>query len=145
MVKDLGKEAYRVSTQGQFSVEALAENLKTARRDLKSLKRTNFSDTDKVVELSKKVTTYQKRVAKGSLGADLETAAELRAIGSEFADIKQEALSHVSSSAGVDREKFRQEARDEFLQEILTLLEEAMSPSCFAAAREALLEEYGED
>ncbi len=145
VVKDLGKEAYRVSTQGQFSVDALAANLKTARRDLKALKRANFGDTDKAVELSKRVTTYQKRVAKGSLGADLETAAQLRAIGSEFSDIKQEALSRVAPGAVVDREKIKQDERDDFLREILTLLEDALSPSCFAAAREALLDEYGEE
>jgi Histidine kinase-, DNA gyrase B-, and HSP90-like ATPase len=145
VVKGLGKEAYQVSKQGQLSVDALKGNLQSARKELRTLQRGNFADTDRVIKLSKSVTTYQARVAKGALGADMETAAELQAIGSAFADIKQEALSHVGpGSAGVDREKVQQEARDEFLQEILAFLEEALSPSCFAAAREALLEEYGE-
>jgi len=76
----------------------------------------------------------------------METAAELQAIGSAFADIKQEALSHVAgAAAAIDREKVQQEARDDLLQEIVSVLEGALSPGCFADAREALMEEFGEE
>ena len=76
----------------------------------------------------------------------METAAELQAIGSALADIKQEALSHIGGAAAtLDREKLQLEARDEFLHEILSLLEDALSPGCFAAVQEALTEEYGEE
>ena len=69
----------------------------------------------------------------------METAAELQAIGSAFADMKQEALSHVAGAAlAVDREKVQQDARDDFLKEILLLLEETLSPGCFDDAQEAL-------
>jgi hypothetical protein len=99
-----------------------------------------------VIKLSKSLTTYQTRVAKGALGADMETAAELQAIGSSFADIKQELLSHVGAGmAGIDREKVQQETRDEFLREILSVLEDALSPGCYAAALEALTEEFGDE
>ena len=74
----------------------------------------------------------------------METAAELQAIGSALVDIKQEALLHVGSAATeLGREKLQLEARDELLQEILSLLEDALSPVCFADAQEALMEEYG--
>jgi molecular chaperone HtpG len=146
VVKKLGKEAYQVSRQGQLSVEALRKNLASAKKDLKSLQRTQFRESDKVIALSQSVTKYQSRVAKSALGADLETAAELQAIGSAFADIKQEALSHVATeSAEIDREKLQQETRDEFLQEVLALLESALSPDCFASARSALMDEFGEE
>jgi peptide subunit release factor 1 (eRF1) len=76
----------------------------------------------------------------------METAAELQAIGSALTDIKQEALSHVAgAAASVDREKVQQETRDTFLQEVLKVLEEALSPSCYASARGALVEEFGEE
>lgn len=146
VVKQLGKEAYRVSKDGQLSVTALEENLLAANKELKTLKRANFADTDRVIKLSKNVTTYQKRVAKGTLGADMETASELQAISAALTDIKQEALSHIGSAATeIDREKVQQEARDEFLREILAVLEDALSPSCFAEAQEALLQEFGEE
>ncbi len=146
VVKALGKEAYDVSRQGLQSVEALNENLKTVKREMKALQRRNFADTDRVIKLSKSVTTYQSRISKGLLGANMETAAELQAIGSALTDIKQEALTHVGGAdAALDREKVQQEARDELLQEILLLLEGALPPNCFAAAREALTEEYGEE
>ena len=146
VVKELGKEAYRVSKQGQLSVEALKSNLQTAKKEMRGLQRTEFADTDRVVKLSKNVTTFQSRVARGALGADMETAAELQAIGSAFADIKQEALSHVAgAAAAIDREKVQQEARDDLLQEIVSVLEGALSPGCFADAREALMEEFGEE
>ncbi|MBS1164374.1 MAG: hypothetical protein H6R00_399 [Proteobacteria bacterium] len=146
VVKELGKEAYAVSKQGQLSVEAQKTNLQTSKKELKALQRTNFADADRAIKLSKNITTYQSRIAKGVLGADMETAAELQAIGSALSDIKLEALSHVGgAAAAVDREKVQQEARDEFLQEILAVLEEALSPDCFAKAQEALLAEFGEE
>ena len=90
------------------------------------------------------MTIFQSRIAKASLGAAMETAAELQAIGSALADIKQEALSHVGDAVAVlDREKLQLEARDELLQEILSLLEDALSPVCFADAQEAFMEKYG--
>jgi len=141
----LRKEAYKVSKQGLLSVEALNKSLATAKKELKALQRAQFKESDKVITLSKSITTYQTRVAKSALGADLETAAELQAIGSALADIKQEALSHVvSAAAGIDRERVQQETRDEFVKEVLVLLENALAPDCFAAARSALMEEYGE-
>ena len=146
VVADLGREAYRVSKQGQLSVEALKENLRTVKRELATLRRAEFADTDRVINLSRKVATFQSRIAKASLGAAMETAAELQAIGSVLADIKQEALSHVGgAAAALDREKLQLEARDEFLREILLLLEDALSPGCFAAAQEVLAEEYDEE
>lgn len=146
VVKQLGREAHAVSKQGQLSVDALKSNLSTAKKELKALQRANFADADRVIKLSKNVTTYQSRVAKGLLGAPMETAAELQAISSALTDIKHEALSHVgTAAAAVDREKVQQEARDEFLQEVLNVLEEALSPGCFASAREALMDEFGEE
>ena len=77
------------------------------------------------------------------LGADMETAAELQAIGSAFSDIRQEALANVASAAyAVDREKVQEEARAEFLDEVLLLLEDVLSPGCFAEVQETLLDEY---
>ena len=144
VVANLGKEAYRVSTQGQLSVAALKKNLRTAKRELATLRRADFANTDRVIKLSRKVAIFQSRIAKASLGAAMETAAELQAIGSALADIKQEALSHVGDAvAALDREKLQLEARDELLQEILSLLEDALSPVCFADAQEAFMEEYG--
>lgn len=146
VVKQLGREAHSVSKQGQLSVDALKGNLTTVKKELKALQRANFSDADRVIKLSKNVTTYQARVAKGLLGAPMDTAAELQAIGSALTDIKHEALSHVGgAAANVDRERIQQEARDEFLQEVLNVLEEALSPGCYASAREALMEEFGEE
>lgn len=146
VVKGLGKEAYTVSRQGQLSVEAQKTNLQTAKKELKALQRANFADADRAIKLSKNITTYQGRIAKGVLGADMEAAAELQAIGSALSDIKLEALSHVGgAAAAIDREKVQQETRDEFLQEVLAVLEEALSPGCFAEAQEALEAEFGEE
>ena len=91
VVRDLGREAYRVSTEGQYSVEVIRAKLQSAKKERKTLHKSNFADTDKVIKLSTNVTSHLKKVAKGALGADLETAAELQAIGSELVDIKQQA------------------------------------------------------
>ena len=146
VVRELGKEAYRVSRKGQQSVEALNKSLQIAKKEMNTLRKGNFSDTDRVIALSMKVSGYQSRVARGALGASMETAAKLQAIGSALADIKLVALTHVGSTvAAIDREKVQRETRDGFLREILSLLEEALSPVCFSDAQEALREEFGEE
>ena len=146
VVRELGKEAYRVSRKGQLSVEALKKSLQIAKKEMNLLRKGNFSDTDRVIALSMKASRYQSRVAKGALGASMETAAELQAIGSALTDIKVEALTHVGSAvAAIDREKVQRETRDNFLKEILLLLEEALSPGCFSDAQEAIKEEFGEE
>ena len=143
VVKQLGKDAYKVSKQGQISVTSLKDNLKKSKQDMLKLKKGEFSNTDGIIALSKRVTTYLDRIALGVRGADMETAAQLQAIGSAFTDIRQEALSHVANSvSSTDREKVQQEARDEFLEEILLLLEEALSPGCFAEVRQAIADEF---
>jgi Histidine kinase-, DNA gyrase B-, and HSP90-like ATPase len=145
VVKLLVKETHIISKKGQLSVDALQGNLSALEEEMRLLRKAEFADADRVISLSKNVTTYQARVAKGLQGAPMETAAELQAIGSAMTDIKREALSHVSvAAATVDREQVQQEARDEFLKEILAVLEEALPPNCFAAAQDALLEEFGE-
>lgn len=105
-----------------------------------------FADSDRAIKLSKNITTYQARIAKGVLGADMEVASELQAIGSALADIKLEALSHVGgAAAAIDREKVQQEARDDFLKEIVAILEAELSTVCFAEVREVLLANFGEN
>ena len=146
VVKELGKEAYRISSRGQLSVSALNKRLTESRKELNALRRTNFEDTDRVLKLSTHVTTFQNRVAKAVLGASMETSAELQAIGAKLSDIKQEALDQVANAAAsLDREQIQQEARDELLQEILLILEENMSTTCFSEAEEILMNEYGEE
>lgn len=146
LAQKLGREAHAVSTQGQLSVDALRAKLISVKKEFRAVQKTNFTDTDRVIKLSKDVTTGQSRVAKALLGAPMETAAELQAIASSLIDIKQEALSHVAlAAAEIDREKIQLEARDAFLQEILKSLEEALSPSCYASARAALMEAFGEE
>ena len=145
VVRDLGKEAYRVSTKGQHSVKALNKNLQAAKKELNRLRKNKFADADPIIKLSRKVSTLQSKVAKGALGANMETAAELQAIGSALADIKTEALTQVGGAAAeIDREKIQQEARDDLLREIISLLENALSPGCFADAQEVIMEEFGE-
>ncbi|TBG96071.1 ATP-binding protein [Rhizobium leguminosarum] len=146
VVKELGKEAYKTSIAGQLSLEAQKENLGKVRKELRQLSKAKFQDVDRAIKLSKDLTTYQKRVAKASVGADMETAAELHAIGSEFVDIKREALANVGEAATkLDRERIQEDARNAFLKEILLLLEDNLTPDLFAEVQELLVEEYGDD
>ena len=120
-------------------------SLKNIKKELKTIRKDRSTSTDRIIKLSKRVTAAQSRVANSILGATMETAAELQSIGSALADIKQEALTRIGNVvASDDREKVQQEARDDLLQEILVVLEEALSPACFAEAREAL-EEFDDE
>ena len=145
VVHDLGREAYRVSAKGSYSVDALRKAMNKAKRELAVFRDSGFTDTDGIIALSRKVTNALNRVSKSTLGADMETATELQAIGSRLADIKQDALLRIGNTvAEQDRERLQQAARDDFLQEVLTVLEDALSSSCFADAQDVLMIEFGE-
>ncbi len=141
VAKSLGKEAYQVSTQGLHSVDALKTSLGKVKKDMATIRKAASPNTDRVIKLSKTVTTLQSRVAKAILGADMETTAKLQSIGSALTDIKQDALSHIGQTVvEEDREKIQQEVRGTFLKEILSALEDTLSPACFAEVQEALEE-----
>ena len=80
------------------------------------------------------------------LGAAMDLAAEFQAIGSAFSE-------HQAGSTFTCRRRYggsrsRESATgsaDDFLQEILSVLEDALSPDCFADAQEALMGEFGEE
>jgi hypothetical protein len=146
VAKSLAKGAHSVSTAGLLSVEAQRQNLASARKEIRLLERGEFAEQDRIVKLSDKLTTFQKRIAKAARDADLATGAELQAIGAEFSDIKRVAMSKIGGDAPfVDRERIQQESRDAFGREILRLLEDGLSPPCVAEVR-AILEPYlGED
>lgn len=145
VVKELGKEAYGVSTQGQLSVDALKTNLGKIKKEMTAIRRAASPNMDRVIRLSKRVTTLQNRVAKAILGAAMETTAELQSISSALTDIKQDALNRIGKTVlEEDREKIQQEARAALLEEILSALEDTLSPACFAEAQEVLVEEFGD-
>lgn len=141
VAKALGREAYAVSTAGRLSLAAQRESLKKVRADFKALKKAGFADVDKTVALTRTITTNQQRVAKASEAADQPTSAALSAVGSEFADMKLEALRHVGAAAAeLDREKVETEARDALMADIMEVLEEGLSPACLIEVRELLAE-----
>lgn len=138
----LGREAYALSNAGKLSLDAQREALKKTRSELRKLKKSNFSDIDKTVALSRSIATNQGRIAKAMEAADMTTSAALAAIGSEYADMKIEALRHVGDAAEtLDRERLETEARDELIQEIIEILEEQLSPKCMTEVRD-LLSDY---
>lgn len=145
VAKSLGSEAYAVSTAGQLSLDAQKEGLKKLREEFRKLKKAKFNNVDKTVALTRAISTKQRKVAKASEAADLSTSAALAAIGTEFADMKLEALRHVGEAAAdLDREKVETDARDALMKEIMTILEEQLSPECLVEVRD-LLADYLDD
>lgn len=145
VAKDLGKEAYQVSAAGKLAVPAQTAKLEKVKTDFRRLKRTKFADVDKAVALTKAITTQQRNIAKAMEGATVEAAAKLVAIGSDYADMKGEALRHVGNRAAeADREQVELEARGALLAEIMDLLDEQLSPGCVEEVRE-ILADYLDD
>lgn len=139
IAKSLGSEAYAVSTAGQLSLDAQKEGLKKIREDFRKLKKAKFNNVDRTVALTRAISTKQRKVAKASEAADLSTSAALAAIGTEFADMKLEALRHVGEAAAeLDRERIETDARDALMTEMLAILEEQLSPECLAEVRNLL-------
>jgi Histidine kinase-, DNA gyrase B-, and HSP90-like ATPase len=139
VAKSLGSEAYAVSTAGQLSLGAQREGLKKMREDFRKLKKAKFNNVDRTVALTRAISTKQRKVAKASEAADLATSAALAAIGTEYADMKLEALRHVGEAAAeLDREKVETDAREMLMTEVMAILEEQLSPECLAEVRDLL-------
>ena len=146
VVKELIKEAYDVSRKGLYSVTTLRKNLRKLKQEFGKLQKSDFATVNDVITLSKRITTYQKRIPNALLDAGLETAAELQAIGSELSDLKQTTLIQITGATHtLDREQVQQEAQEEMLKDILVVLEDNLSPRCYSEARAALLEEFGDN
>lgn len=144
VAKTLSAEAYQISKQGQLAVDALKGNVSDMKRKFTPLRRSNFSNEDRAIAFSKSVTTVQRRIAKALVDSTVEAAGELNVLGSELADMKRETLSGLGAAVStLDREKLEQDVRDEMLDEVLALLEDNLTSTCFAEAREILLQEYG--
>ena len=144
VAKTLSAEAYKISKQGQLAVDALKANVVDVKKKFTPLRRSNFANVDRSIAFSKSITTVQRRIAKALVDSTVEAAGQLNVLGSELADMKRETLSSLGASVPtLDREKLEQEARDEMLDEILALLEDNLTPTCFTEAREILFQEYG--
>ena len=139
VARALGKEAYEVSAAGKLAVPAQQAKLEKVKGDFRRLKRARFADVDKAVAFTKAISNQQRNVAKALEGATIEASARLTAIGSEYADMKVEALRHVGTQAAeVDREQVELEARSTLIAEIIELLDEQLSPGCVDEVREIL-------
>ena len=146
ITKSLSAEAYRISKQGALAVDAIKDSVQDAKSKFTNLRTSHFADVDRAIAFSKSITTIQRRVAKALLESTVEAAGQLNVLGSELVDMKRETLSHLGASAlADDREKLEQETRDELLDEILVILEDNLSLTCFTEAREILLVEFGSD
>lgn len=144
--EELAKHAYRTSREGSMSLDALNDDLEKRKNRIESLRRSNFANTDRVIELSNSITAAQRRVARAMQAATFDAAVELHAIASELEDLKRETISHIGNNAlDHDRELIQEESRSEMLEDILVLLEDKLSPSCFASAREILVAEFGDE
>lgn len=79
---------------------AVGEGVVAPRRpQLRKLKKSNFSDIDKTVALRRSIATSQGRIAKAMETADMTTGSALAAIGSEYANMRIDALRHVGDAA----------------------------------------------
>jgi molecular chaperone HtpG len=144
LIKALGSESYDVSNQGQLTIGALQAKVAEKRDEIESLRRMDFTNIDRALAFSADITKLQKRIARASKNADLPTLAELGALGGELTDIKAEAITKIGASASpVDQEQLQQEARTQFLTELINLFENELPQTCAVAVRNLLRREYG--
>ena len=144
VTRNLSTEAYQISRQGKFAVDALKSDVADTKRQFSKHRKSKFADVNRAIVFSKSITTIQGRVAKALLGSTVEAAGQLHVLSSELMDMKRETLSQLGSAAlDEDREKLQQETREEMVEEILVLLEDRLSPKCLTEARRILFDEYG--
>ncbi len=143
MCAEIGRMAQSVSSEAQLTVEKLSEKASRLFGQLGTLRRLEFRDTDKTVTFSAEVTKLQGEVARATRNADPATQAALQHVASQLTDAKSEAIVRIAPQAAkLDREAIEHQARDELLDELMTLLEDRLEAPCLAAVRKAVKSEY---
>ena len=143
LVDRLTEEAYKISAEGLLSEESLKKSVGRIKKRITPLRKGNFEDVDGSIALSKTITTVQGRIANAEVEAPVEALGKLHVLGSQLTDLKREILSHIGESAYLlDREKIAEEVREEMFNEVLELLEDNITPTCFMEVRELLIQEY---
>jgi len=144
VTQELSREAYAISKKGALALDALQEKVGEHKRFLRALRKAGFADVDRAITFSKAITTTQRRVASALQGSTVDAAGQLSVLVSELADMKRDTLAGLGAAAfDQDRERIEGIARQELLKEILDLLENELSPTCFTHARGVILDEYG--
>jgi hypothetical protein len=103
-----------------------------------------FSDAPDECMSAKEMYDFVSQVAPVPYPPEFPYRADLR-LAEKSSGIPIEEINITISDGVQEPEKVQQETRDQFLQEILALLEGALSPDCFASARSALMDEFGEE
>lgn len=141
---EIGRAAQAVSADAQFTVEKLTEKAGRLFKQIGTLRRVEFRDSDRTLTFSADVTKLQGEVARATRNADPATQAALQYVASQLTDVKAEAVAKIAPQSGkADRETIEQEARLELLDELMTLLEDRLEAPCLAAVRKVVRNEYG--
>jgi len=137
----LAMRAYEISDKNQTNLVELEKDAESARNALDSLRRENFQNETRTIELAAAVTKIQKKIAKATKGAGPRALPSLQALASEVVDIRVEAVTHLAGAAlkvdGDARDKFRKE----LLLEIQALVDAELENPC-ASRVSALLERH---
>jgi hypothetical protein len=142
--KDAGTWAQEVSDEGQLTLEKLTEKTNKITSDLATLRKNNFRDTDRTINVSAAMTKLQAEVGRASRNAEASTLSSLQALNSELLDMKREAMGKLAPAATeIDTDKIENEARDLLLGELMALFEQHLELPCLNAARAIVRREFG--
>lgn len=144
LAKELGRESYDVSNKGQLTIAALEGKVADKRDEFESLSKNEFRNVDRTLTFSAEITKLQKRIAKAAKDAEPSVGATINALGGELLDFKMKAISRIGAQPPTpDLERLELEARDELLQELITVIESELPASCAVAVRNLLRKQYG--
>lgn len=141
--KDAGTWAQDVSNQGQLTLQKLTEKAEKMAGELDTLRRNDFRNGDKTLNISAQVTKLHTEVGRAARNADAATLTSLQAIGSRLQDMKAEAMGKlIGTTDNVDRDKIENDVRDALLAELMGLFEQNLALPCLTNVREIVHREY---
>lgn len=144
LIKELDADARSLSDTTQISLGKIANKVMAKHEEIDRLRRGDFKNIDKILEVSNSITKILGDVAKATKNASPAVLADLQVFASELTDIKAEAVSKITTVVSdVDVEDVRQEACNDLLEELIVLFEENLQPSCFNSVRTLLRNNYG--
>ncbi len=142
--KDAGTWAQEVSDESQLTLEKLTDKTKRITDDLASLRRTNFRDSDRTLNVSAAMSKLQAEVGRASRNAEASTLSSLQALNSHILDMKAEAMGKlVPPAPEIDTDRIENEARDALLGELMAVFEQHLELPCLNAARTVVRREFG--
>lgn len=140
LCRTLGKRAYETSKVQRLSLKNLAEETAKLEAGLEGLTSTN---TDKVIEFTRKAIKAQQKVSKAAKEVDTASSSSFRALEARLVLVHRKSLQHLGSAAAESLNEALVDSNRKAAKKLARLFKTDLDNRCYEKAIAILLDVYG--